>query len=238
MHQSSRGGQALDVLPVDDVARAQLGSLRVAVTELPHHAHSMLASERTMSQACRRVGKVDDGAVAQILPEARTIHLYHHPVGGSLRMLLEKSASIAVGPYTGDARSGQELFPEVGRARPKYFSDFIREFSVVLRAGACACEPCIREQVRPVRRNAESPPFAIETAEENPAQTGLVETIKRIEPVALLVGQRARGAAVVIISLVGVGPGVRLHHRDFYRLSAARASARQQGQQDTGCDRL
>src|SRR5216683_464362 len=104
MHQSSRGGgQSLDLLPVDDVTRAQFGNLRVAVTQLPHHAHSMLASERTMSQACRRVGKVDDGAVAQILLEARTIHLCQHPVGGSLLMLLEKNAYVAFGPYTGNA---------------------------------------------------------------------------------------------------------------------------------------
>src|ERR1700674_3761840 len=106
MHQSSRRGQSLHLLPVDDVARAQFGNLRVAVTQLPHHAHSMLASEGAMPQARQRVGKVDDGAVAQILPEARTIYLYHHSVGGSLRMLLEKSADIAVGPYAGNACSG------------------------------------------------------------------------------------------------------------------------------------
>src|SRR5260370_31301477 len=114
-----------------------------------------------MRQACRRVGKVDDGAVAQILPKARTIHLYHHPVGGSLRMLLEKSASIAVGPYTGDARSGQELFPEVGRARSKYFSDFSRELNLVLRTSGCAREPDLRDPVRAVLRTAASPPFHI-----------------------------------------------------------------------------
>src|SRR5260370_10370887 len=176
MQQSSRARQSLDLLPVDDVARAQLGNLRVAVTQLLHHAHSMLAGEGAMPQACRRVGKVDDGTVAQILPEARTIHLCHHPVGRSLRMLLEKSAGIAVGPYTSDARSGQEFFPEVGRARCKNFSDFIRELCVVLRASGCACEPGIREQVRAVRRDAESLPFAIEhTRQEDPALTGLVE---------------------------------------------------------------
>src|SRR6202023_141453 len=106
--QSSRGGQSLNLLPGYDVVRAQFGNLRVAVTQLPHHAHSMLASERAMPQARRRVGKVDDRAVAQILPEARTIDLYHHSVGGSLRMLLEKSAGVTVGPYTGDPRTGQE----------------------------------------------------------------------------------------------------------------------------------
>src|SRR5216683_5980903 len=141
MHQSSRGGQALDLLPVDDAARAQFGNLRVAVTQLPHHAHSMLASEGAMPQARRRVGKVDDGAVAQILPEAWTIDLCHHSIGGSLRMLLEKSAGVTVGPYTGDARSGQELFPEVGRTRRKNFSDFSREFSVVFGAVSHAREP-------------------------------------------------------------------------------------------------
>src|SRR5260370_3936588 len=110
-----------------------------------------------MRQACRRVGKVDDGAVAQILPKARTIHLCHHPVGGSLRMFLEKSAGIAVGPYTGDARSGQELFPEVGRTRRKYFSDFSREFSIVLGASGCAREPNIRDQGPEFLRKQDSP---------------------------------------------------------------------------------
>ena len=109
----------------------------------------------------------------------------------------------------------------------------------MLCAGGRACESGIRKQIRAVRRSAERFPFAIErTSEKDPTLAGLVQAIKRIEPIALLVGQRARGPAVIVISFIGVGPGVALQHRDLDRLSATGASARQQSQHDTGSDCL
>src|SRR5439155_27247663 len=124
-------------------------------TQLPHYARSMLASERSVSQPPRRVGKVDDRAVAQILPEARTLDLNHHPVGGRLRMLLQKTANILVSLHTSDALSRQELFPLVGRERRKKSSDFTGEVNLVLCAGGLAREPGICKQVGAVRRHAE-----------------------------------------------------------------------------------
>src|SRR5689334_8158854 len=115
-----------------------------------------------MLQMSRRAGKIDDGAVPQIFAEARTIDFLHHPSGRGLRMLLEKSAGIAVGPHASNSGSRQELFPHICRLRRKNFSNFGSEFGVVFGAGGGICEARIRKQVRAVCRRAESLPFALE----------------------------------------------------------------------------
>src|SRR5690348_17250053 len=142
-----------------------------------------------MLQAFRRIRKIEDGAVAQVFTEARTIDFLHHPSGGGLRMLLEKSADIAVGSHASNSSSRQELFPYIRRLRRKTLSHFSCEFGVVSGSGGGVCEACIREQVRPVCRRAESLPFALEyTGQEDPTFAGRIQTIKRVEPVALLIG--------------------------------------------------
>src|ERR1700736_2825629 len=95
----------------------------------------MLAGESAMREAHSRVGKVDDRAVAQILPETRTVHLHHHSVGRRLRMLLEEASDVLIGSYTGDARSRHELFPLVGRSCRQDSSNFLDEFSIVRVTG-------------------------------------------------------------------------------------------------------
>src|ERR1700687_3837679 len=124
----------------------------------------------------RRIGKINYGAVAQIFSETRTVDLHHHPAGGSLRMLLQKKSNITVGSYAGNVYRRQELFPLIGRAGRKNFSQFPCELSVVFCAGSRACESGILKQIRPVHRTTECLPFAIErTSEKDPALGGFVQ---------------------------------------------------------------
>src|ERR1700693_1269671 len=129
-----------------------------------------------MLQAPGYIRKINYGAVAQIFSETRTVDLHHHPVGGSLRMLLQKKSNITVGSYAGNVYRRQELFPLIGRADRKNFTHFPCKLSVVFCAGSRAYESGILKQIRPVHRITECFPFAIErTSEEDPAHSGFVQ---------------------------------------------------------------
>ena len=92
------------LLPMDDPARSQLGNFWFAVSQLAHHALTMLARIRAVPQPTGSTRKIYDGAMAEVFPKTRTFYFNRHLVGYRLRMLLKKGPYVDISPDTGHTR--------------------------------------------------------------------------------------------------------------------------------------